>query len=410
VDILLPYFQIVREWTRMHTNKTDKLAHNSYDFCLVYHHYSYSFRLPFVLFVRFVVEFGIAEAAGRPIDTISKKREYTNDKVAHRWRLREKKGKKGGKMISAIQLFAIGIVLGIGNVIPGVSGGTLAVVFDVYDRLISVITFNVKKILSAWKFWLPLLVGAIAGIIVFSKLVSFLFVTYPAPTKCFFIGIILGSIPLILNKAKKPGAAFMPVSGALCAIAALLIMLAMIFLKPEGSGADFSEINFLTVLFFFAAGIIAAVAMIIPGISGSFLLLALGVYFIIIDSISQLTNPLSGFIRGNHDIIALLSALKTPVLILMPFGIGVIAGLLAGAALVRLLMEKAPYQTYSAILGLIAGSVLVIYPRGDLTNTITVIISIVSLIFGAGISLCFSRKEAGDSKKSKKSKNKESKK
>jgi putative membrane protein len=299
-------------------------------------------------------------------------------------------------MISAIKLFAIGIVLGIGNVIPGVSGGTLAVVFDVYDRLIGVITFNIKKILSEWKFWLPLLVGAIVGIIVFSKLVSLLFERYPAPTKCFFIGIILGSIPLILNRAKKSDATFMPVSGSVCAIAALLVMLAMIFLKPDGGGggADFSEINFPSILFFFASGVIAAVAMIIPGISGSFMLLAIGVYFVIIGSISQLTNPVTGFLRGNHDIIALLSALKTPVLILTPFGIGVIAGLLAGAALVRFLMEKAPYQTYGAILGLIAGSVLVIYPRDGWTDIITVIISIVSLIFGAGLSLCFSRKEA----------------
>jgi putative membrane protein len=61
-------------------------------------------------------------------------------------------------MIEAVKLFFIGIILGVANVIPGVSGGTLAVVFNVYDRLINVISLNVKKIISEWKFLLPLVI------------------------------------------------------------------------------------------------------------------------------------------------------------------------------------------------------------------------------------------------------------
>jgi putative membrane protein len=296
-------------------------------------------------------------------------------------------------MVQILKFFAIGIVLGIANVIPGVSGGTMAVVFNIYDNLIGVITFNIKKILSEWRFWAPLLAGIIAGVILFSKLITFLFLNYPAPAKCFFIGIILGSIPLIYNRAKKPGSAFMPVSGSICAIIALLVILCMVLVRPDGNALDFSQISFPGIVFLFAAGMIAAVAMIIPGISGSFMLLAMGVYSVIIGAVSGLTQPVSVFIKGNQNVISTLSTLQRPLLILIPFGIGVVAGLLAGASLVRVLIEKAPLQTYGAILGLITGSILVIYPRGGFSGIPVVITSLVCLLFGAGLSLLFSRAE-----------------
>ncbi len=106
-------------------------------------------------------------------------------------------------MIGAIKLFFIGIILGVANVIPGVSGGTIAVVFNVYDRLIGVITIKIKKILSEWKFILPLGLGMVAGIIGFSKILTFLFEHYPMQTNLFFVGIIAGSIPLIYRKIKS---------------------------------------------------------------------------------------------------------------------------------------------------------------------------------------------------------------
>jgi putative membrane protein len=299
-------------------------------------------------------------------------------------------------MIPALKLFFTGIVLGIGNVIPGVSGGTLAVIFNVYDRLIGVITLNIKKILREWKFWLPLLAGVVTGILLFSRLIEFLFDQYPVPVKFFFTGIILGSIPLIFRRAKKPGAAFPPVSGLVCAIAALAVMFCMAFLNPENSAASalFSNITVISVMFLFLAGMTAAVAMIIPGISGSFMLLAMGVYFTVIGSVSRLTAPLAAFAGGSRDIGGLLSALVNPLLILIPFGIGVIAGLLAGAALVRFLMKKAPLQTYGAILGLITGSIAVIFPRSGLTGFPVIIVSVIALLGGAALSAFFSAKDA----------------
>ena len=102
-----------------------------------------------------------------------------------------------------IKLIFAGLVVGIANVIPGVSGGTMAVVFGVYDRLIGVITLNVKKIFSEWKFWLPLGIGMVLGILLFSKVVTFLFEHFPVYTSFVFTGIVAGSIPLLYKRCIK---------------------------------------------------------------------------------------------------------------------------------------------------------------------------------------------------------------
>ena len=87
-----------------------------------------------------------------------------------------------------VKLTVIGFALGITTIIPGLSTGTIAIVFNVYDSLIGVITPNVKKIVAAWKFWLPLMVGAIIGLIFFSRLVTLLLANYPVPTYWFLSG------------------------------------------------------------------------------------------------------------------------------------------------------------------------------------------------------------------------------
>ena len=101
--------------------------------------------------------------------------------------------------METIKLFAIGIILGVANVIPGVSGGTMAVVFGIYNRIIDLISFNIKKIISQWKFILPLGAGLVTGVLLFSKIITYLFNNFPIQTNWFFIGIILGSIPMLFT-------------------------------------------------------------------------------------------------------------------------------------------------------------------------------------------------------------------
>ena len=245
-----------------------------------------------------------------------------------------------------IRLIVIGVILGVANVIPGVSGGTLAVVFNIYDRLISVITLNVKKILSEWKFILPLVVGMGLGIILFSKAITFLFENYPVQTNWFFIGIILGSIPMIVkrlmaaSKASFSDARKIPVSAIVCGVLALAVMAIMTYANVAESGAPIqTELTPLLAVKLFIGLACATIAMIIPGISGSFLMLVVGIYSTVIAAISDFNIPL-----------------------LIPAVIGGVIGLLGGAKLVRFLMAKVPAQTYGAIMGLVLGSILVIFP------------------------------------------------
>ena len=245
-----------------------------------------------------------------------------------------------------IRLIVIGVILGVANVIPGVSGGTLAVVFNIYDRLISVITLNVKKILSEWKFILPLVVGMGLGIILFSKAITFLFENYPVQTNWFFIGIILGSIPMIVKRlmvastASSSDARKIPVSAIVCGVLALAVMAIMTYANVAESGAPIqTELTPLLAVKLFIGLACATIAMIIPGISGSFLMLVVGIYSTVIAAISDLNIPL-----------------------LIPAVIGGVIGLLGGAKLVRFLMAKVPAQTYGAIMGLVLGSILVIFP------------------------------------------------
>lgn len=249
-----------------------------------------------------------------------------------------------------VKLVLKGIVLGIANVIPGVSGGTMAVVFNVYDKIIELITPDVRKILAAWKFWLPLGIGMAAGILAFSKIITELLSRFPIPTTYFFIGLIIGSIPLIIRKLTSSGKKKPDLLLVLSFLFGLALVLSMIILgsgdvdgaKEASKAAAIDSEQTMTAgkaALIFISGAAAAVAMIIPGISGSFLLLALGMYGTVMAAISRLD-----------------------VIFLIPFALGVLVGLVFGAALVRFLMKKAPAHTYAAILGLVAGSVVLIYP------------------------------------------------
>jgi putative membrane protein len=271
-----------------------------------------------------------------------------------------------------LKLLSIGLALGILVVIPGLSTGTMAVVFNVYDRLIGIITPNVKKIISEWKFWLPLLIGGAVGLAFISKVVTVMYDKYPFPITWFFIGVITGSLPLLYGRMKtslKPSSktlrAFTP---TICAVLALAVMIVMAVFNPNEGITVYTQISPYLFILLVLAGIFSAIAMIIPGISGAFLLLVIGLYRTVIQSIKDFNIPL-----------------------LIPLAIGILAGLLAGAALVRFLLSKAPAETYGAVLGLVAGSIVVLFPSGSLEG-VMVIISSVCFLAGAVISFLLSKR------------------
>ena len=264
-----------------------------------------------------------------------------------------------------IKLTAIGFVLGITAVIPGFSVATMAVVFNVYDRLINVIVPNVKKILAAWLFWLPMVIGGVAGIIFSSKVFTILFENYYIPTYWFFIGVIAGSIPLIYSRVRNEHSSLPSLSSVICCVLAVGVMVFMAIIKPEEGAAVYTEPALSLIGFLFLAGALAATAMIIPGISGSFLLLVIGLYPTVLRSVSDLNFPL-----------------------MLPVITGAGIGLLLSAAFVRFLLKKAPRETYGAVLGLVAGSILVLFP-GGFGEGAGIVISVLCLSCGFALSFIF---------------------
>lgn len=363
-----------------------------------------------------------------------------------------------------------GIVFGVANVIPGVSGGTMLVTFGVYDKVCGALALNIKEIKKNLGFLIFFGIGALTGIVGFSFVITWLFENHPTPTYLFFMGLIIGSVPLIWRNAtsrekfkpfciipfvlamalvvgltvlenthsSEPYAVSSSISGAtttitltnnsdrtvkswflelendksfqsgsavtgaelytkvptLDKIKALFGMKAAALapnavrgtgdttaIEPHGSvsfsyeasGEAFTTDDFkvnigysMDPAFFvllLAASFIAAIAMIIPGVSGSFMMVLIGTYGTVIAAIKNLD-----------------------IIILIPVAIGVGIGLVFGARLIGWLMKKFRLIVFSAILGLVIGSLYAILPGGFGLNTET-LIGVFAFAAGGGVSL-----------------------
>lgn len=271
-----------------------------------------------------------------------------------------------------------GIVIGISNVIPGVSGGTMMVSMGIYDRLILVLTHFIKRIKEAVALLVPILIGMLLAIALFAKLFSeVLFPKFPLQTNLFFIGLILGGLPIIYKKVKGISIRF-PHILAFVLFFVLVVGLAVV---GEGNGANADiTLSAGNVLKLLGVGIIAAATMVIPGVSGSMIMMILGYYNTIIDTINECINALKDF-----DIPAILDTF----IVLVPFGIGVVIGIVAVAKLVEFMLKKFPAVTYWAIIGLIVASpfAILIMMEAGTVGVIQVLSGVVLLAAGFIISM-----------------------
>ena len=253
-----------------------------------------------------------------------------------------------------------GIVIGLANIIPGVSGGTMAVSMGIYDKLINCVTHLFKEFKKSVLFLIPIFLGAGIAVVGLTFVIPTMFARFPLQTNLLFIGLIVGGLPAVWKKVKGQ-------SVRAGHILAFLIFFALVagmaaFGESEGKAADLS-FGVLNVIKLFGVGVIASATMIIPGVSGSMILLLLGYY-----------NPVIGAIK---DFITALAAFDMPgiltgVGILMPFGFGVVFGIFAIAKIIEVIFVKFPLYAYWAIIGLIAASPIAILLAGEL-GTITVI-------------------------------------
>ncbi|GAB3045505.1 DUF368 domain-containing protein [Virgibacillus ainsalahensis] len=263
-----------------------------------------------------------------------------------------------------------GLIMGASDVIPGVSGGTIAVLLGIYDRLIAAINGFLSK---DWKkhlgFLIPLGIGIVTAIFLLANVIEWLFEHYPGPTQFFFLGLILGVLPYLFHKADAKHT-FKIKHGILLIIAVALVG-SMAFFNPN-EGEIIENVTGSTYVLLFFSGFIASSAMIIPGISGSFMLLLIGVYSTIIAAISNL----------QLDIIAVT-------------GIGIAVGLLVMSKIIHYFLSNHYTGTFAIIIGLVIGSIFVVFP-GWPEATSLLLLSVVTFAAGLFVAYILGRVEYKD--------------
>lgn len=261
-----------------------------------------------------------------------------------------------------IKQYIAGVFIGISNVIPGISGGTMAVVFNVYDKLIDALSLNIKSIKKNFIFLVVIVLGIITGILVFANIMNVLLENYPNQTYAGFIGVIVGSLPIVI---KVGNIQRFDLSNALAFILFFGLMVGVWLLQDQQAAIITVEVLTLTgtIGLFFAASI-STFTMLVPGISGSLLLVMIGYYHAIF------TFTIRQFVF--------------PQLIIV--GAGMVFGLLLGAKIVSYLLKKYKDIIYSAILGLIVGSLFPLFPSLE-----SPLFTISIMIIVAGITYYFNR-------------------
>lgn len=264
-----------------------------------------------------------------------------------------------------------GVLIGIANIIPGVSGGTMAVSMGIYDKIIGSITNIFKQFKKSIMTLLPYVIGMGLGIVGLAYIIRYLFDVCPLQTSLTFIGLILGGLPILLKKTKGKKIGF---SGGFVFI--LMFAFIVIMQMIGDSGREIAlTLTPGQIVMLFIVGVIASATMVIPGVSGSMFLMILGYYNPIIDTITGFFTALSG-----GDMQGVLSRLG----VLVPFGIGVVIGIFAIAELIELLLTKWETITYCGILGLVTASPVAILMNTnmDKVNFLSVITGVIMLMAG----------------------------
>lgn len=267
-------------------------------------------------------------------------------------------------MKNNVLLVIKGFFVGIANIIPGVSGGTLAITLGIYEELIEAISHFFKKIKSNIKFLIPIGIGAFTAIVIGTRIIEISLEKYTLPTILFFTGLILGGMPMLFGKIKKN----IKPSYALIFLATFALVIGIMFLKT-GNDVVLVDLNAWGYFKLFLVGVIAAATMIIPGISGSFMLMVMGYYEPIINVINEFTS---------------FNNLWNNFWILMPFGIGVLLGIIVIAKIIEFLFQKFEVPTYFGIIGFVLASLIGIFTSaGNLVFTPTfIIVGIILMVLG----------------------------
>ncbi len=259
-------------------------------------------------------------------------------------------------MQQTIKTVLKGAAMGVAEVIPGVSGGTIAFITGIYERLLNAIQAINPSLIKSFKedgvkgvlkqidamFLLKLGGGMVLGFVAGLKLIVSLLETHPVHIWSFFFGLILASIPLVGKQVKKWGG---------LEIALLVIGAGLVYWVTVAAPSQGSE----SLLIVFIAGVIGVSALMLPGLSGSFVLLLMGMYTIIMPAIKEfIAHPFGP---------------ETTMLVV--FGLGLVVGLFSFARVLSYTFKKYPNPTLALLTGFLIGSLNKVWPWQKVTETRT---------------------------------------
>ena len=246
-----------------------------------------------------------------------------------------------------------GFLIGMAKIIPGVSGAVLAISLGIYDKGIKAITNFFSDVKNNIRFLVPLGIGVGISFIVGSKIVMFLLNNYYVFTMFLFLGLIMGGIPSVYKNICRKR------SGYIIFIFALISVLLLDTLSDNNIYVISN--SYMDLLVFMISGLIDAFGTVIPGLSSTALLMLFGSYDIIMTAISEVN-----------------------LFILTYYGIGMMVGLILVSYLMNFLFSKYKKKAYSLVLGLVIGSMIILFGRviGNISNIYELMICLLLLFLG----------------------------
>lgn len=246
-----------------------------------------------------------------------------------------------------------GGIIGGTMLVPGVSGGSMAMILGIYDDLIRAVGSFMKHKRESFILLLLVAAGGSIGMFIFSRPILYLIENFNMLTMYFFMGTVIGGIPFIFKQARPQKMSLRSFLYIAFGIGAVLLISAI----PADDAGAFTQGGITGMALLMLAGFAAAIALVLPGISVSYLLLIMGLYEAVVDSISQVYMPF-----------------------LLPLGAGLLLGIAMTTRLLEKVMDMFPHATYLTILGFVLGSLAEVFP--GIPGGTDIIGSIVTLCAG----------------------------
>lgn len=254
-----------------------------------------------------------------------------------------------------------GTIIGVGAVLPGVSGGVLCVIFGIYPLVMELLSHPFKDLKSNLSLLYPYLIGLVLGFLGIARLLGFLLTRFEAPSVCVFVGLVAGMLPsLFVSVGKGRTRIFSYISMTASCLLVLLVLLALRFTSVEIVPGFF---------WYILCGAAVAISIIVPGMSFSTLLMPLGLYTPLVDGIGRIDFA-----------------------VLIPVGIGAAVTVVAFARLVSHLFDRYYSVAQSAVIGIVIAATAVIIPYESFgASWGSAILNTICLALGLGAALLLSR-------------------